>query len=104
MVDTTPTVITLSGGSWTNNGATVNFIDTSHGGQNGVFALATSPQTIQVTQTLPMQGVVALPPILYPLGPMEMPMVFVFFHHHQTQLVQIQITLILVQITEAPAM
>ena len=44
----TAQVVTFSGGSWTNNGATVDFIDTSpFTGQNGVFALATSLQAIQ---------------------------------------------------------
>ena len=69
VVDTTPTVITLSGGSWTNNGATVNFIDTSpYGGQNGVFALATSPQTILSDPNTTYAGGGSAPPDFVPSG------------------------------------
>ena len=69
VVDTTAPVITLSGGSWTNNGTTVNFIDTSpYGGQNGVFALATSPQTILGDPNTTYAGGGSAPPDFVPSG------------------------------------
>ena len=68
VVDTTAPVITLTGGSWTNNGTSVDFIDLSSFGQNGVFALATSPQAIQSDSNTTYAGGGSAPPDFVPSG------------------------------------
>ena len=61
-------MITLTGGSWTNNGTSVDFIDLSSFGQNGVFALATSPQAIQSDSNTTYAGGGSAPPDFVPSG------------------------------------
>lgn len=60
--------VTLSGGSWTNNGTSVDFIDLSSFGQNGVFALATSPQAIQSDPNTTYAGGGSAPTDFVPSG------------------------------------
>lgn len=60
--------VTLTSGSWTNNGATVPFIDMTSFGQSGVFALATSTSVILTDSNTSFAGEGSAPPNLIPSG------------------------------------